>query len=223
MADFPDYFLPRPPMALSLAIESSFDKLLDGQTGGVLHYDLAAPKWQWLCWLCERRDVLLHGTGDPSIELFRPIQPTDLTEFGNRLAVYAASDGIWPIYFAILDRARYPMSLNNAAVRRHFDDGRRGDPHYFFSISAPALSQKPFRTGWIYILPRQSFVPQPMLRDGEGSIEVMQWASPTPVVPLARVAVAPEEFPFLAQLRGHDDATVAQRARADPEGFPWLD
>lgn len=47
---------------------------------------------------------MLHGTGEPDIALFEPRQPEDLSEFGGRRAVFAAMDGIWPMYFAILDR-----------------------------------------------------------------------------------------------------------------------
>jgi hypothetical protein len=31
------------------------------------------------------------------------------------------------------------------------------------------------------------------------------------------------DFPFLDQMRGHDDETVWRRAKAAPDGFPWLD
>lgn len=223
VADFPDYFIASEPLDLAPSTEVGFDALLASAGGGELSYSLAAPKWQFLCWACDRHDVVLHGTGDPSITLFEPNQPIDATEFGSRKAVFAASDGIWPIYFAILDRQRYAMSLNNAAVRRRHADGSSGAPHYFFSISAQALAQRPFRAGWVYLLPRESFVPQPPLREPHGQIEVLQWASPVAVRPLARLAVEPADFPYLAQLRGHDDAVIAERARANPAGFPWLD
>jgi hypothetical protein len=52
---------------------------------------------------------------------------------------------------------------------------------------------------------------------------VPQWASLVAVTPLARIAVAPQDFPLLDQIRGHDDAYVLARARSDPDGFPWLD
>jgi hypothetical protein len=35
--------------------------------------------------------------------------------------------------------------------------------------------------------------------------------------------VRPEEFPFLNDVRGHDDAVVQARSAADPDGFPWVD
>jgi hypothetical protein len=33
----------------------------------------------------------------------------------------------------------------------------------------------------------------------------------------------PEDFPFLEDIRGHDDSLLYTRAKADPEGFPWVD
>ncbi|MEU1003082.1 hypothetical protein [Streptomyces tibetensis] len=41
--------------------------------------------------------VLLHGSGDPAIRRFEPRQPDDSSEFGNRRAVFAADDGLWPM------------------------------------------------------------------------------------------------------------------------------
>lgn len=43
-----------------------------------------------------------------------------------------------------------------------------------------------------------------------------------PVRPLAKLEVKPGDFPFLDQVRGHDNDLVAERAAADPFGFPWL-
>ncbi len=54
-------------------------------------------------------------------------------------------------------------------------------------------------------------------------VHIPQWASLQAVTPLARIAVAPEDFPFLAEIRGHDDAHILERAKSVPDGFPWLD
>jgi hypothetical protein len=115
------------------------------------------------------------------------------------------------------------MSLINSSMRLGLPDGRQTDPYYFFSISDKALVQRPFRTGTIYLLPRAGFVQQPPLRSGGREIHLAHWASRAPVRPLARFTVRPEDFPFLARMRGHDDETTFARARADPDGFPWVD
>ena len=223
----PAYYLPRPPLDLAPATCAAFERLYDEAVrpghGEVLDYTLSSPKWQFLCWLCDTQEVLLHGSGAPGIRVFEPRQSNDIEEFGNRRAVYAASDGIWPLYFAIVDRERYVRSLVNGCFRVLGPDGARGDPYYFFSINEDALPHQPWRAGTIYMLPRAGFEPQPRESYRGAALEIAQWASPAPVQPLAQLVVGPADFPFLAQIRAHDMAVVSQRAERDPKGFPWLD
>ncbi len=212
--------MPRDPATLA-----AFDALYDSavENGGEIDYRLAAPKWQFLCHLADSRDVVLHGSGNPGIALFEPRKSDDVNPFGDRKAVYAAGDGLWPMYFAILDRDRYGMSLINSAMRLVAADGTRSEPWYFFSISAPALAQRPFRRGTIYLLPRETFEQQENLSFRDTQVWLPQWASLVPVRPLARLTVEPEDFPFLDAMRGHDDEVTFAKARANPDGFPWLD
>jgi hypothetical protein len=204
---------------------AAFDALFEAAraTGGAIDYRLAAPRWQFLCHLADTRDIVLHGSGNPAIAEFEPRKADDVNAFGDRKAVYAAGDGLWPMYFAILDRERFPMSLINSATRMELGEGRRSEPWYFFSISATALAQRPFRRGTVYLLPRTTFEQQAPIAFGGRTVRVPQWASLSPVRPLARLDVGPEDFPLLAQLRGHDDEVTFARARANPDGFPWLD
>jgi hypothetical protein len=225
--DLPNYYLPRPPLQLDPATIAAYEALwahiTTAREPAELPYALSTPRWQFLSYLADRKPVLLHGSGNPDIAAFEPRQPADFIAFGNRAAVYAASDGIWPIYYAILDRDQYPMSLTNACIRVATPTGELGEPFYFFSISQTALQHHPWRTGMVYILPRTTFEPHPPIQSGNSSIHVMQWASPTPVAPLAKLRVTPADFPFLDQIRGHDDLIQQQRARANPDGFPWVD
>lgn len=225
MSALPPYFLPRPPVPTDAPTLAAFDALWAEAKGrgGPIDYRLGAPKWQFLCHLADSGELLLHGSGNPGIALFEPRKSDDLNEFGDRQAIYAASDGIWTLYFAILDRDRYPMSLINSATRLELGSGQQSEPFYFFSISQAALTQRPFRRGTIYLLPRVSFEAQPAQRYRGADIRPLQWASPVPVKPLAQLAVGPEDFPFLDQLRGHDDEPTFARARANPDGFPWVE
>ncbi|MBV9359193.1 MAG: hypothetical protein JO023_27095 [Chloroflexi bacterium] len=225
--ELPRYFLPRPDLQLNARTIADFERLfaatVERGDGAVIEYTLAAPRWQFLCYLCDQREVLLHGSGQPDIVEFEPRQSNDVAEFGNRRAVYAASDGIWPVYFAIVDRDGGVTSLVNSCARVIEPDGGRGEPHYFFSINADALSRRPWRQGTVYLLPRQPFERQAPLRYRGLELEAAQWASPASVRPLARLPVEPGDFPFLGQMRGHDPRLVRQRAARDPDGFPWLD
>ena len=206
---------------------ASFDRLLDQALDrGPDHpidYRIDAPKWQFLCHAADRSDVVLHGSGDPGIERFEPRQPDDHLEFSNRLAVFAATDGIWPMYYAILDRKNHPMMLCNSCIRIVSGAGRPGDPYYFFSISRPALERKPWRSGTVYLLPAATFETQPRIAAEGALIEIAQAASPVPVTPAARLEVQPDDFPFLDKIHGHDDGVLAARISADPDGFPWYD
>ena len=223
----PHYYLERPASPLDAATVAAFEavwtQITTAPAPAELQYELPQPRWQFLCYLADHKPVVLHGSGRADIATFEPRKADDVLEFGNRAAVYAASDGIWPIYFAILDRDRYAMSLTNACIRVVPRTGEASPPCYFFSISRPALQQQPWRNGMVYILPRTTFEPQAPIPAEDGEVHVLQWASAAPVTPLAKLAVAPGDFPFLEQMRGHDDEIQWQRIQANPNGFPWID
>lgn len=222
----PAYWLPRPEARPDRATVASFDRLLgearDRGPDRAIDYQLAAPKWQFLSYAADHGGVVLHGSGDPSIERFEPRQPDDTLEFSSRRAIFAATDGIWPMYYAILDREHHPMMLCNSCIRMCFDR-RMSDPYYFFSISRPALQLQPWRTGTVYLLSADTFEFQPRIAVEDSLIEVAQAASPLPVKPVAKISVLPSDFPFLDRIRGHDDEVLAARMSADPDGFPWFE
>lgn len=223
----PTYYLPRPAMQLDpdtiAAYEALWNDITSTSETVELSYSLPTPRWQFLCYLADHKPVLLHGSGNPDVAVFETRKADDLMEFGNRAAVYAASDGLWPMYYAILDRDTYPMSLNNACVRVSTPAHGLSEPYYFFSISQSARSAQPWHAGMVYLLPRTTFEPHLPIHADDGEIHVMQWASSMPVVPLAKLRVEPADFPFLEQIRGHDDQVMFERARANPDGFPWID
>jgi hypothetical protein len=208
------------------AFERLFSRVVAQSKQGTvveIDYDLPAPKWQFLCWACDAKGVLVHGSGNPDITEFEPRQSNDVTEFGNRRAVYAASDGIWAMYFAIMDRDRHVKSLMNACFRVIGEDGSHSDPYYFFSINGDALPHEPWRRGTIYILPSYTFEQRPRSEKPGRTTQAQEWASPVAVEPIAKIAVEREDFPFLSHIYPHDPAVIRERAARDPEGFPWLD
>lgn len=226
MTDISKLMVPRPAMPQDCDTLSAFDRFYDDAiAAGPQHpidYTLSAPRWQFICHVADTKGVLLHGSGNPEIQAFEPRQPDDTTVFGNQKAVYGASDGLWPMYFAMLDRDNHPMTMINSCVRLE-EDGGPGAPLYFFSISQHALEAKAFRTGTLYFLPRQGFVQQPPGMFGGRRVYPAQWVSHEAVRPLAKVTVAAEDFPLLWALRGHHDVSTFERARNDPDGFPWVD
>jgi hypothetical protein len=218
----PSYYLKRPAIDDSPKVVAAFERLFSEQiataNGRLIEYQLSAPKWQLLNYLCDTKDVVMHGSGDPAISEFEPRQSNDVQEFGDQKAVYAASDGIWASYFAIVDRDGPVTSLVNSCTKIVFPR-KTSETAYFFSINDDALPHNPWRTGTVYVLPRETFEMEESLRADR---ESTQWRSFEPVKPLAKIKVVPEEFPFLDQIRGHDFDTIQKRATQDTDGFPWL-
>jgi hypothetical protein len=176
--------------------------------------------WQFLSWLADRREIAFHGTGDPNIESFEPREPIDFAPFGQQKAVFATSDPIWAMFYAIVDRERHDLTLNNGCILLMEPEG---PPHYYFSITKSALHRRPWRTGYVYFLPAESFVEQPAGPYAGYVARIPQLASPVAVTPFARLQVAPSDFPFLAQIRGHDDDRLAEYAQAVMAAAPWPD
>ena len=219
----PDYWLPQPPMPLADEDRRACDVQLaaaiaQGPTQPIA-YTLALPKWQFLSYVASAHNLALHGSGNGAIARFEPRQPHDFQEFGAQHAVYAAADGIWPMYFAIVDRVKSP-TISNACIYIEQPDGTLSDPYYFFSISRQAIGNQPYHTGTVYLLPSGSFVQQPAMQFGALRIHTSQLASPEAVVPLAKLTIDPADFPFLAQMRTHDDARLGELAEAMARGLP---
>lgn len=220
----PDYWLTRPHVDFDERTKQAFDELLNmalsSEECQTLEYTLPWPKWQFLCHLADHHNIALHGSGNSSIAMFEPRQSNDLNEFGNQQAIYAASDGLWAMFFAVVDRDRV-TSITNACVRLTGGAGTLHGPYYVFSVSQSALPSQPWRTGTVYLLPRSTFITQPAMAFGPYEVQFAQLASTVPVQPLAKLTVAPDDFPFLMQIRGHDDQRLHEYANALQAGAPW--
>lgn len=220
----PSYWLPQPPMHLDDSARQACDRLLASALAeGPAHamiYTLSIPKWQFLCYVAETHQLAVHGSGKQDIAVFEPRQPKDLAEFGAQNAVYAAADGIWPFYFAIVNRVKSP-SLVNGCIYLEQADGTLGVPYYLFSISHQAMRRQPFQHGMVYLLPRTTFIRQPPIDFGAWRVHTSQLASPAAVEPLAKLVVSPEDFPFLNQVREHDEARSEEYGYAMLHGLPW--
>ena len=157
------------------------------------------PTFEFLRYLVDRKQYLLHGSNHSEILVFKPRQQTD---YEGRMitAVFAAEDGIAPIFYAILDRVNYKGSMRNM-FRHGIDTAGETTTHYRFSIDADSLAGYPWVEGTIYVFSRDLFT---QVLDDEGG-PLLEWVSPQPVQPIARVHVTPNDFPFLNNVQGHDD------------------
>ena len=119
---------------------------------------------------------------------------------------------------------RQVRSLVNACIRLPGSDGSRPRTNYYFSADRDSLQAgTAWRSGVVYVLPRDGFERQPD-EHAYGLLQgATQWASSVAARPVARLLVQPADFPLLHRVHGHDPATVGERAAADPDDLPWLD
>jgi hypothetical protein len=226
----PDYWIEQPELRLDRATESAVDEFVALRgTDGMLDVDALlsdwpdVARWRFLRAIADRSDVAFHGTGDPRIEEFVPRRPIDFAPFGDQEAVFATSDPIWAMFYAVVDRARYELTLNNACIELLDPAGGLDGRYYYFSVTANVLPRRPWRTGHLYLLPMGTFVEQPSATYAGYPARVPQLASPVAVKPFARLSVEPHDFPFLDRIRGHDDDRLAEYARAVMAAEPWPD
>ena len=221
--DAASYLLPRPPFEITPDKRAAFEALYESTPlGAQVDYRLPYPKWEYLSYLCETHELVLHGSQHRRIQTVQPRQAHDVRAFSMQNAIYATTDGIWVIYFAIPDRKKFRgMSLFNSCLRARLSPDQLSEPLYFFSITHSVLLQKPWCRGMVYILPRQDFEQEPPQQFQDMEIIFPHWISSQPARPVARLPVTARDFPFLSQIHGHNDEKLTQLMTSDPNGFPW--
>jgi hypothetical protein len=205
-----------PALELSTDEELRFEQLLEAihdDRGGAWLDVGDGPRWRFVEWLTRRDAVIFHGSPKPDIDLFAPVRSSvelgDYAGTGNLAAVYGTPSGLWAMWFAVLDRPSLEGSIQNGVQRWTSRDGRTLDL-YHFSVHHEHAGGDIWRSGTLYLLPRESFCANPYFPGGPDSSE---WASPQAVRPLKRIHVEPEDFPFRDQVGGHDDSHVIEAGR----------
>lgn len=214
------WMLEAPPLDLPEGVVREFRAALDGRD--LARLPAAAPRWTFLAWLAGE-GWLLHGSPTADLPELIPqhkdyAQPDD---FSNTRGVYAASDGLWAMMYALT-----PPGTNRSdmALRLRHPDGSWSGTRYFYSLGGPAGAdgRALLRPGVVYVLGSEGFTPSPAYHHpGLGFVQEGHWVNPAPVRPVLAVPVAPGDFPL--PVRVHDPAGVRLRAQLDPWGFPWLE
>ena len=202
-----------PDLELSLTQRAYFEELLQScmerADGGWIAYELPYPKHAFVQYLTTRDLFIFHGSNNTEIETFVPVRKSmelrDQTGRGNLQAVYGTHDGLWAMFFAVVDRARLEGSIRNGVM--YFND-RYGErlSVYNFSINQEQLAQRPYTEGALYLLPRDTFVRLKLTQESYAN----EWASEQPVRPYAKLLLQPQDFPFLEQIGGHDDSQLVR-------------
>lgn len=189
-----------PRLDLEAAKRAAFDaKAAEvlAASGAAVPWELPWPRHEFMRYLVGNYPVLLHGTPRADVDCLEPAQQT-LFDGQHVTAVFATDDGIWPLFFATLDRSKHPgpYSLRNAAMVV----GKTGSErrYYLFSMDRGLHESGVFGPGVVLVLPREPFAPA-----GSGVVRWPEWVSKQPVTPLARIQVAPDDFPFADRIATH--------------------
>jgi len=180
-----------PRFDLDAGPRANFEETLERARDGLMEYTLDVPKHEFLSYLVHERGYLLHGTAAPGLDEVKPMVAIDY-DARTLEAVFATSDGIWPLFFATLDRGRAGSLWNGCyQIRR----GSVLHRYYFFFTEADPRDDAIWREGAVYVLPREPFrrtwIPN-------------EWVSPQHVRAGARLAVSPSDFPFKDRVKRFD-------------------
>lgn len=198
--------LTREPKTFSPESRKAFDELLEAGLAqgvdGFIEYDLPYPKIDFLIYLCDQLGYVVHGSKLGDLRELKPIRHTkDKTEFGNRQMLFCSPDPIWAMWFAILDKS-VAKATSNACIRQGASP-EEWTKYYFFELPKTLLEtdQSPFMEGTIYLARAEDFQERrSRVIFDLFELSVEEWGSMDPVQPLAKVSVAPTDFPFLEEV-----------------------
>ncbi|MFA9456540.1 hypothetical protein ACERJO_07155 [Halalkalibacter sp. AB-rgal2] len=165
--------------------EHAYDQL---RTNQMERYNGPYPLYLLLHYLIVEKGCLVHGSNHPNISIFEP-RPQTLYDGKPVTAVFASADGLWSLFFAVVNRLEYEGALKNLCIIT------KNKRYYYFSLNRD-WSGTLWREGTIYMLPSDAFV--------QGGAKA-EWVSENPVSPVAKLAVAPEDFIFRNQVKRHDE------------------
>lgn len=139
------------------------------------------PVHEFLTYLVDRHNLLLHGSNHTTLTLLEPQQARDLdTEL---LAVVACDDGIWPLFYAVVNRDQVDGVVTACT---HIGRGSRRRRFYVSAVYGDPAAPATWTDGVVYALPRTGF------RREWGN----EWVSSAPVQPRLRIPVQPTDYPL---------------------------
>ncbi|MBK1813281.1 hypothetical protein JHL18_21905 [Clostridium sp. YIM B02505] len=187
-------FYSKPNIEFSEEEIQEYESIISEPNSFLIRYNSRFPKYRFIQYLSLKENFILHGTNNKNIEEFEPrIQ----TLFNGKIteAVFASKDGIWPVFYAVLDRTKLEHSIRNGCVQI-----KTGPKFYFFSLSNDDLRKKPWTSGMIYLLPSDCFN-----KVSNGSIHFDEWICEKPVKPIAKLEVSPRDFYFWTKTTSHKE------------------
>ncbi len=177
------------------------------------------PRWVFLEYLTRYCGVVLLGSNTPNLTRLEPFVLAPSIRGLDTPRYFAFSDSIRPLHQAIVDlnRLRQMNHLEQVIVANTGHD-RIEPSRYYFGLDYRALPQAPWRRGTVYLYARADLPPGFDEPDAPaGNTEPQQ-----PILPLAKLEVAPWDWPLLGRVHGFDKAAYEERVSDWRGNFPWI-
>lgn len=161
--------------------------------GRLVDYSLQYPKYRFLQYLSLKGNYVFHGSNYRNIERF---EPREQTLYNNELttAVFATTEPIWSIFYAVFNRSALIGSFRNGCII-----GRNKKYHYY-SINESTIKNNPWTNGMLYILPKDKFH-----MSGQEKVQFDEWICNEYVTPIGKISVSLSDFYFLNKVAVHKD------------------
>lgn len=163
------------------------------QNNGVVDYQSNFPKYRFIDYLIQKKNFVVHGSNNKNINQF---ETREQTLFNGQMvnAIFATKDGVWPIFYAILDRSKLVRNFRNGCIKS--SNSKR---YYFFSLTKETIDSDPWTTGMIYFLSSERFE-----RSSQSKVYFDEWISKEVVKPVIKLVVGKEDFEYIDKISIHN-------------------
>lgn len=172
--------------------ENMHNKYILSDHKNIFTYNGNYPLYMFLNYVLENKDIVIHGSNNSMICNFKP-RNSSLFNGKPIKAVFASTDGIWSLFFAVQQRKDYVGSIRNLCLSVTSHKGKKR--YYYFSTNH--MMPNRWTNGTIYFFPKRLFK-----QGGIGD----EWVSENEVKPLAQLTVTPDDFPFLQKVSMHKES-----------------
>ena len=101
-----------------------FARLISSNHNSTFTYSSSYPLYMFLNYVIEKKGLVVHGSNHPSINLFEP-KNSSLFNGKPIKAVFASSDGVWSLFFAVQNRRDYVGSIRNLCLSVNTTKGKK--------------------------------------------------------------------------------------------------
>ncbi|MFC5528297.1 hypothetical protein [Cohnella yongneupensis] len=159
---------------------------------GSVRYESKFPKYRFIDYVVQNKNMVVHGSNRTDIDQFEVRRQT-LFNGQPVEAVFASKDGIWSIFYAILDRSKVVYNFRNGCIKTASDMR-----YYFFSLTEPTYASDPWTTGSVYFLPADAFE-----RTTRSKAYFDEWVCRQRIHPVMKLSINKEDFVYLNKVAVH--------------------